>query len=521
MSSTTLQDTSRIDPGVRLVGQTIDKYRVVRLIGRGGMGRVYEAVNTTIKKRVAIKLIDTELAKNEEANARFQREALAASSVESPYIVQIFDAGSTREGVPYIVMELLRGRDLRNVLSDSGRLPVDQALLVAAQVLKGLHHAHAAGIVHRDLKPDNVFLVEREDEPMRIKLLDFGVSKIARAGDSPLKTLTRQGTVVGTPYYMSPEQAQAFPDVDGRTDIYSLGAILYEALAGRPPIEGKTYEQVIVNICVHDVENVRTFNPDVPEGIAQLIHKALSRERADRFPDARAMLEAIAEHAPESLRRGTPSAELRISAKPGSNPPRVAATPITAKVATPELADTVNVESLSDVTGERPDSLLESGISAKSGGGSAPELYDGEDEATTLPSGRRRWALAVAPGVALLVAVLLVMRFSGGDEEGATHVTSSEAESVADQPTQASTAEVETEPTARVTSRGEPEASASASASALAIAPPSTARPPAPPVAPLAKPPVAAAPKSTSVPEPKPEPKPEPTGNPGLELLPR
>jgi len=365
MSSTTIPDVSRIDPGIKLVGRTIGKYRIVRMIGRGGMGRVYEAVNVNIRKRVAMKLIDHELAKNDEANARFQREALAASAVESPYIVQIFDAAHTDDGVPFIVMELLRGRDLGSLLKTEGRLPLDQALLMTAQVLKGLHHAHSAGIVHRDLKPDNVFLVEREDEPVTIKLLDFGVSKIARQTDAPLKTLTRQGTVVGTPYYMSPEQAQAFPDVDGRTDIYSVGAILYECLSGRTPVEGQSYEQVIVNICVKDVPDIRKL-VELPVAVAAMIHKALSREREERFANAREMLQALAESAPESLRGSIPSAQLRISAKPSlpAVPARVVAAP--AEDAN-ELADTVNLAALPRVDPDRPEELKQSGISTRIG----------------------------------------------------------------------------------------------------------------------------------------------------------
>ncbi|MBI4705899.1 MAG: serine/threonine protein kinase, partial [Deltaproteobacteria bacterium] len=270
-----------------LVGQSVGKYRITRVVGRGGMGTVYEAVNTAIGKRVAMKFIDAALAGSEEAVARFQREALAASAVESPHIVQIFDAGTGEDGAPYLVMELLRGSDLGAHISRLGRLDLAETLPITAQILRGLHHAHAAGIVHRDLKPDNVFLVEREDEPLSVKLLDFGVSKIAFGRDVPLQTLTRQGTVVGTPYYMSPEQAQACPDVDGRSDVYSVGAILYECLSGRPPHMGRSYEQVIVNICTKDPEDIRLHNPAVPEPVARVLAKALARERDERYGSAR------------------------------------------------------------------------------------------------------------------------------------------------------------------------------------------------------------------------------------------
>ena len=158
---------------------------------------------------------------------------------------------------------------------------------MTAQLLRGLHRAHKAGIVHRDLKPDNIFLVDRDDDPNFAKILDFGISKMRRHGETPVNTLTRQGTVLGTPFYMSPEQAQAQPDVDARSDLWSVGAILYECLTGRPPYTGASYEQVIVNICMNDADDVRTYNPQVPEGVAEVLATALARNREDRFPDAR------------------------------------------------------------------------------------------------------------------------------------------------------------------------------------------------------------------------------------------
>jgi len=331
-----------------MVGTMVGKYQLLGVVGRGGMGCVYEALNTSINKRVAMKCIDAQLARNDEANARFQREALAASAIESPHIVQIFDAGETDEGMPFIVMELLRGRDLGRHLAKHGPLELDEALILVAQVLKGLHHAHEAGIVHRDLKPDNIFMVSREDEPVLVKLLDFGVSKIARPGeDVPLETLTRPGTVVGTPYYMSPEQAQAFPNVDGRTDIYSVGAILYECLAGRPPHLGNAYEQVIVNICMNDPVDIRDHNPDVPAAIAAVVAKSLARERDDRFGSARAMLAALQEQVTESLGLASSASQLaRISARSApQHTPRM----VTPHVITPssqpanELADTLQI----------------------------------------------------------------------------------------------------------------------------------------------------------------------------------
>ncbi|MDI1482608.1 serine/threonine-protein kinase [Polyangium sp. y55x31] len=276
-----------------LVGRDVGKYKVQRLIARGGMGAVYEALNTSIGKRVAMKFVDPELARSADAVARFQREAAAASAVESAHIVTIFDSGVTDDGQPFIVMELLRGEDLGHRIKRLGRLDLEAALDVIAQLLRGLCRAHEAGIVHRDLKPDNVFLAERDDQTDFVKILDFGISKVRRTGGVPEKTITRQGTVLGTPFYMSPEQSQALPDVDERTDLWSVGAILYECLTGRPPHEGQSYEQVIVNICTKAAPDVRTWNPEVPEAVARFLVKALKRNRDKRFPNAREMLDAL------------------------------------------------------------------------------------------------------------------------------------------------------------------------------------------------------------------------------------
>jgi eukaryotic-like serine/threonine-protein kinase len=455
--ATTIKDRTRLDSRPELVGKTVDKYEVVGVVGKGGMGRVYEAINTSINKRVAMKCIDHELAKNPEANARFQREALAASAIESPHIVQIFDAGVTRDGLPFIVMELLRGQDLGRLIADRGRLELAEALPLVAQILKGLHHAHEAGIVHRDLKPDNVFLVQRDDDPVVCKLLDFGVSKIARPDqDVPLQTLTRQGTVVGTPFYMSPEQAQAFPDVDHRTDLYSAGAILYECLTGRAPHVGRAYEQVIVNICMHDAQDVRTHVPGVPEDIAAFIAKALSRERDERFQTAREMLAELKQRAPGSLATIS-SGSLPMPSTPGLSAPGLSAPGLSAPglsapgssskagsggvivgnssegavraatlepVDTPgviapasrpanELADTVGVATGVSDDDEPPSAdLVESGITTRS----PIETL----EVHAKPVERRRWPLALAPGVMVLVGVVLYLGFGrgGADAEG-------------------------------------------------------------------------------------------------------
>jgi serine/threonine-protein kinase len=200
-------------------------------------------------------------------------------------------------------MELLEGEDLGARLHREPRMKTEVALHVAAQVLVALGTAHEAGVVHRDLKPDNVFLTKRDGDAAFTKLLDFGMSKLTpREGQTLALALTKKGMAVGTPFYMAPEQARALDDVDGRADLWSVGAILFECLAGRPPFIGPVQEQVLIAICTTDAPDVRALQPSVPSKVAKLIARALARDRAQRFLSAWEMLGAIAEVAPDEGR---------------------------------------------------------------------------------------------------------------------------------------------------------------------------------------------------------------------------
>jgi serine/threonine-protein kinase len=275
------------------VGSVVEaKYRIVKVIGRGGMGTVYEAVHTGIGKRVALKFLEGHASPDTQARARFLREAQTASLVESPHVVHIFDSGWSEDGVPFMVLELLRGQDLRSLLRIEGRLGIDQAISIAEQTLRALIQTHAAGIVHRDLKPENIFLCEIDGAEPLVKVLDFGISKNTRP-EEQLDTLTHQGAVLGTAYYMSPEQARGEPDVDARSDIYSLGAIVYEMISGRPPHLGNVHHAVLVDICTRDAPDVRLLAPQVSEELAHVIARALRRERGERFTSAQSFLDAL------------------------------------------------------------------------------------------------------------------------------------------------------------------------------------------------------------------------------------
>ena len=276
-----------------LVGSIVaGKYRIDRVLGRGGMGAVVSATNTTIGKRVALKFLTREAARDKSATMRFQREAEAAGVIESEHIVHVFDSGTTDDGLPFLVMELLTGEDLRSRLQREGMLSIPHAVEIATQVLRGLVRAHAAGIVHRDLKPDNIFLCRRDDGSVLAKIVDFGISKLSHGRAA--KTLTRRGTVLGTAYYMAPEQAQAAEGVDHRADLYGVGTLLFEMLAGRPPHMAPTHEAVLVAICTRDAPDIRTLRSDVPSGLARTLERALARDRDARIASAEEFLEELA-----------------------------------------------------------------------------------------------------------------------------------------------------------------------------------------------------------------------------------
>jgi serine/threonine protein kinase len=282
----------------RLAGAIVaGKYRVRRVVGAGSMGVVCEAEHLEIGKRLAIKLIDASLAGMKDIAQRFRQEARAASLVESQHIVQVFDVGADDKLGLYLVMEFLTGEDVAKLLQHEKRLPPDMAVRIAVQVARGLAKAHEAGVVHRDLKPANIFLCDRDDDDPLVKILDFGISKVidASRADSKLK-LTRAGTVVGTPQYMSPEQAQGFT-VDERTDVWALGLVLYEMLAGRPAYpELPTYEQFIIFLVQNPPDPLRLVAPWVPAPLAQVVHQAIEHDLKSRIPNclefARRLLEA-------------------------------------------------------------------------------------------------------------------------------------------------------------------------------------------------------------------------------------
>ncbi len=272
-----------------LVGHRLGggRYIVRRLLGEGGMGTVYEAEHVGLGRLVAIKVLNPTQARKKVAVQRFQQEARAAGAIGHPNICEVYDLGTLDDGCPYLVMEKLTGRTLADRLNEEGALPFLDVLDILAQVLLGLSAAHEKGIVHRDIKPENIFLARRSGLPDIAKLLDFGVSKmiVRGLGDEEM-SLTRTGMVMGTPYYMSPEQARGDRNLDARVDIYACGVMLYEVLTGRRPFTAPNYNALLLSIIQTTPRPARELRPHLPVGFEMLLGRSMARSRNDRYPTA-------------------------------------------------------------------------------------------------------------------------------------------------------------------------------------------------------------------------------------------
>lgn len=261
-----------------------DRYVLVREIGVGGMGAVYEAVDAKLERPVALKFLDPALVTDEEHVARFHREALAAGRIGHPGICDVRDRGNTEDGFHFIVMELLSGRTFFDLIQNDGPLAPQRVVPIVLDVLSALAAAHRVGIVHRDLKPENIFLCTTSTGEEQIKLLDFGVSRFL--DDSNALRLTKSGKVLGTPLYVSPEQALAKKDIDHRSDLWGVGVLLYESLTGRAPFRGKNTGQMLIKIIKQEPIPPREYVPWLAEPIQEVILKALKKKRAERYQNA-------------------------------------------------------------------------------------------------------------------------------------------------------------------------------------------------------------------------------------------
>jgi len=368
------------------------KIRLVRPLGAGGMGSVWLADHLALHTQVVVKFISAELANHKEAIARFEREAAAASQVKSPHVVQILDHGVTDEGTPFIVMELLEGRDLAVHLEKFGRMTVGEVAEVVAQLCRALSRAHERGIVHRDIKPQNIFLCDAGSGELFVKLLDFGIAKGASV--EKLDTNTKTGTVVGSPYYMSPEQLVGAKDIDFRTDLWSVGVVAFEALTGMRAFDGETVGALALRIHNDPLPIPSARNDNLPPTVDEWFEHACARGPSGRFHSAKEMADAFAVaatgHGPSSVQRvSSNNAMLR------SGP------------------DTIALAKTAVDTGSGPISL---------GSGATPDprvLSISGVSSGARPSARGRIAFAVAGVVVVAVAGLLLSQALRANKESA------------------------------------------------------------------------------------------------------
>jgi serine/threonine protein kinase len=457
------------------------KYVVQKLLGKGGMGAVVAAHHAQLDQRVAIKFLLPEALEVPEAVARFTREARAATKIQSEHVVRIIDVGSLESGVPYMVMEYLSGRDLAALVREQGPLPVETVAEYLLQACEALAEAHAIGIIHRDLKPANLFLVSRMDGTPLVKVLDFGISKLtSQSSSGPDLGLTKTSASMGSPLYMSPEQMCSARDVDPRTDVWALGVVMYELLAGIPPFNGESLPELCAKVLQESEAPLRSVRPDLPPAAESIVARCLRKAPADRFANVAELAVALGELAPSHALPSVRRICAIIEAAGGNATRRV----------------------VPDTLGEKPDDVRP----AKAG---ATDVSWAESRATH-PARRRFPAVGVgvallAAGAIALVGVSLMGRSKGEVASGAEAPAASSAPTSAAAPVQ---------PSQPVPPVPTPEA------------PPPSAEPsskPAPSSAPTSKPPVrkssapakvTPSPRSTSTPSTGTSPKAPPSASP-------
>ncbi|HEU4411336.1 MAG TPA: protein kinase [Polyangiaceae bacterium] len=439
--------------------------RLVSLLGEGGMGSVWVADHLTLGTQVAVKFLSPSLAKEPASIARFTHEATAAAQIKSPHVVQIFDHGVFAGGLPYMVMELLEGEDLSRRLERTGPLGLGELTRVVVQVCRALSKAHAAGIVHRDIKPDNIFLIDQDGE-LFVKVLDFGIAKRTNAANSLVVTST--GAMVGTPYYMSPEQMLSSKHVDFRADLWSLGVVSYHCLTGRVPFEGETLGGLCVAIEKGVFELPSRAIPGLTPAIDAWFLRALHRDAASRFLSAREMAESLLEATGR-----LPAHALGATISPGprdpmASPPQAGGEAWRAAMATPPVATTKTMPNFD----------------------AAPGFVTPPPDVRR-PSQRRTALLGALAGVAVTVLGLGAFLFVSGSSE--TTANPGSGRELGAPPPEAAAPVPLAAPSA-------PEAAPTASASAAAPAPSSAAAPPveAPRPPPSARKPPAPRPRPTA-----------------------
>lgn len=283
------------------IGRVLEgKYEIVRVLGQGGMGVVYEARHRLINRRLAVKLLHAEYADETHTAERFRREAQAASAIGHEHIVDVTDMGFTDKGELFIVMEFLEGKDLSAFLQDGERFAPERASHIMIQVLSALEAAHAKGIIHRDLKPANIFIIQNREGYDYVKLVDFGISKMQQDDDDMRRCLTRTGEILGTPSFMSPEQARGETDIGPASDIFSCGLILYRLLTGQTAFDDKVLTMLLLKIIDETPPSPIALIPDIPPQLSDIVMQAIAKNPADRFADAAMFRRVLMPYSPDT-----------------------------------------------------------------------------------------------------------------------------------------------------------------------------------------------------------------------------
>jgi serine/threonine-protein kinase len=481
-TNTAALDVTNLEPGTMLLG----KYRIVRTLGMGGMGVVVQAQHVTLGSTVAMKFLLPQYVTVADAAQRFVREAQAASKIQSDHVAHVLDVGTLPEAsdVPYMVMEYLEGQDLSRYVKSGHRFTPEEAIDYVIQAAEALAEAHREHIIHRDVKPANLFLTRHADGTPLVKVLDFGISKIAQEAQVADMGLTKTTAVLGSGYYMSPEQMRSAKNVDTRTDIYALGVCLYELLAGQPPFTADNFAELCLKVAMDPPTPLRQHRPDVPETLAEVIARAYARSPDERYPTMGAFVAALA---PWASPHSYPAIEQvgRISAQMGDRVgmPSLPSLPPPGSMPPPPMPM---------IPGAAPVPSDSSG--AVVAGGPLSKSVATPSGAPSQKGGTPMWLIAIAIAIVSGVGMFVGLGYVKAPPPAAG-VPASTAPAVVTPPP-ASAAPSAAPTVTPVASAAEPAASASAEPAASASAAPSASAP-APALSALGKPKPAGGPKAT------------------------
>ncbi len=487
---------ARARPGVPQPGEVVaGKYEVQDVIGAGGMGVVVSARHLELEQTVAIKFLDRSLVDNPAASARFFREARAASRIRSEHVTRVIDVARTEQGTPYLVMEHMIGTDLERVQRAQGVLSIDDVLDYVLQACEALAEAHAVGVIHRDLKPSNLFLTHRADGSPLVKVLDFGISKIVEAGGAaPDGAETGASEMLGSPWYMSPEQVRSSMSVDARTDVWSLGVIMFQLLTGTHAFRSDTMGACLARIVADPPRPLRATRPEVPEGLERVVLACLEKDPEARLQSVAELAWSLSPFAPERARISIE----RVGRVLGNNPPG-SLTPPLASFSAAAFAMPQGSPLARPLTGNTP---APSGFTPPPSGltppppattGQATGASVSTTTATSPPRTAPRWPIAVALVAALGIGAVAGPRlFSAPSRAGSASTSASvsvAATAVAPSPEPPASLPAAT---ATASAPPPPSASASSSSAGTRTAPPSASssplKTPSAPATPRARP---------------------------------